>query len=296
MNNFSLAPAGATSVQSTEFPQCFYICGSNDGSTWTPMIDCSFSQLPFPAGKLFFTPSYTITNVTGPTIQNSNASITGFSGALNPYTYFRMVVTNVTGTLKDSTGASGTGTDGYLTFSKWNIGFTPTTSMVPITTDPTIPNELYMGASTLRIPGYIKSSFIGFNFTRIYTSGSQFAANTRITCDVNGFNNTIFNTNGCMATTGIFTAPIAGYYYFSYSIWMPTATGNQITIRKNATSSTNGIELGGTSNNGYPYSSTFNTIVDMLAGDSISLWTGTTVQGTFAMNYLPANNFIGYLI
>ena len=295
MNNFSLAPAGATSLQSTEFPQRFYICGSNNGSTWTPMIDCSFSQLPFLAGKLFFTPTYSITNVTGPTVQNS-ASITGFSGALNPYTYFRMVVTNVTGTLKDSTGAAGSGTSGYLTFSKWNIGFTPTKSMVPIATDPTIPNELYIGANTLRIPGYIKSSFIGFNFTRINSNGPSLAANTRITCNSTGFNNTIFNTGGCMAASGIFTAPIAGYYYFSYTIWMPTATGNQITIRKNASISTNGLELGGTSNNNYPFTSTCNTIVDMLAGDSISLWTGTTVQGTLVLNFQPANNFVGYLM
>ena len=75
------------------------------------------------------------------------------------------------------------------------------------------------------------------------------------------------------------------------------ASGNTITIRKNATTSTSGIELGGTySTTTTNISGTFNTIVDMLAGDSISLWTGTTTQASFTFNYSPSTNFVGYLI
>jgi hypothetical protein len=104
-----------------EMPNNFFICGSNDNSTWYPIIYISFNANPAtisnPNGTLS-TPIYTIQGgtVTGGTLTNLTYNTYGNSN--NNYSYFRMAITQSLGG-----SVSGIAADGYMVIGNWRPYF-----------------------------------------------------------------------------------------------------------------------------------------------------------------------------
>jgi hypothetical protein len=133
MNNYSFYQSSA------QAPATYYICGSNDNSTWYPLIKAVATQV---TGQ---TSVYTIpSGATSTSGTVSNITYNSYGYGSNAYTYFRLVITNLTSC-----------TDGRAFFYEWTPAFTPaTTSSVSLALDNVVPNQLNIGGS-LSIAGGI---------------------------------------------------------------------------------------------------------------------------------------------
>jgi hypothetical protein len=141
---------------------------------------------------------------------------------------------------------------------------------------------------TLPSSFYSRPKIVGFSCTRTSTS-IWLPINSRITIGGGGYNTSHFNT-GEMAATGIFTAPVNGYYIFYYNITGNLSTAGSFasatfTIRKNATTSTDGIAIGisafsaGAGSQWWGGMSAI-TIANLNQNETVSAWTGTAGNAT----------------
>ena len=147
--------------------------------------------------------------------------------------------------------------------------------------------------TTLHVNGYIRGSIITFH--AVSSHGTyNYVANTIVTGVAGqGWDSIIHNIGNCWnATTGYFTPTVAGYYSITVNAYL-NATGSGFSIRKNATTSANGTEIGGSWSNGNIYGTT--TVIVYLNGttDNVSVWSNAVQM---AISTAPANFINGYLI
>ena len=162
-------------------------------------------------------------------------------------------------------------------------------------------NRVSIGKSNptvaLDVNGVVKSTMYGFHASRITSEVVCTSGNI-----INGYNNVLHNLTttssyGYNSSTGYFTAPVSGYYFFNASICV-SGINNGFTIRKNAVTSGSGTAYGGHWNG----ATTTNTDMNMFAsasafiqlniGETVSLWSsGGKLSTTNGGNY-----FTGYLI
>jgi hypothetical protein len=130
---------------------------------------------------------------------------------------------------------------------------------------------------------YSKSKIVGFSFTRI-TSPVSIAGNTLIPIGTNGYNSSHINT-GHMDASGVFTAPVNGYYLFHFNITFSINTSPTVittlwfNVLKNATAYNNGTTAFSGSwqsgvNINYTGIGSATNVVQLNAGDTISVYTG----------------------
>ena len=130
---------------------------------------------------------------------------------------------------------------------------------------------------------YSKSKIVGFSCTRT-GSAVSIAQNTRIPIGSSGYNSSHINT-GNMASTGIFTAPVSGFYLFHFNITVsitggPTViTSTWFNVLKNATAYNNGTTaFSGAWQSGVNINYTgivsATNVVQLNAGETISVYTG----------------------
>jgi hypothetical protein len=121
-------------------------------------------------------------------------------------------------------------------------------------------------------------NFVGLHVGRL-TSNVSVTNGANVNCDTTvgtGFNFKYYNS-GDMDANGVFTAPVAGYYYISASVGLTAAAGSAIyTIREGGTGSSGGTFItGGTYTNTSATSSTVSQTCSGLylvnAGTSIRL-------------------------
>ena len=133
--------------------------------------------------------------------------------------------------------------------------------------------------------GYVKSSYVAFHAGR--TSGpSGIVPNTIIKGDfLTGYDNIIIANSAWDAGTGYFTCPVAGIYSVYVSAWTSIFTGGiGFTIRKNATTSTNGVKYGGAASPTAHTSISTSVIINCAVNDTISIWSnsiGLTIEGGY---------------
>jgi len=162
MSNFYLTTAALTANYNlSRFPKTFYICGSNDNSTWYPILYGNWTSLPVAntTGPLLPTNTYSIPTgtTTGGTLTGSTTTGPGtavgltyntYGNGANAYTYFRLIITNIVST---NFGATlGDGATAYCTFI-WSPTFTVAQKSGPSRTllymDPSNINQLDVSGS-----------------------------------------------------------------------------------------------------------------------------------------------------
>jgi hypothetical protein len=130
---------------------------------------------------------------------------------------------------------------------------------------------------------YSKSKIVGFSCTRT-GSAVSIAQNTRIPIGSGGYNSTHINT-GHMASTGVFTAPVSGFYLFHFNITIiitggpAVITSTWFNVMKNATAYNNGTTaFSGAWQSGVNINYTgivsATNVVQLNAGETISVYTG----------------------
>lgn len=108
------------------------------------------------------------------------------------------------------------------------------------------------------------------------------------------FNNVVINNGSCYSTsTGRFTAPCNGLYYFSTVLGFLSPTGNSCFIRKNGTTRV-GLEIGANSSGWWNL--TGSIIIDLATNDYVEVYfnNATSTYTTFDQGIW--SNFSGYLI
>ena len=174
MNRYSFNSNPGAVSQQGRIPKAYYICGSNDGSTWYPIQYVTFTSTPVASNTATTsqsTATYTINSTTTVQTQNASTAVYCYSTSLNAYTYFRIVVTTAiyTSTLSSLTFTG----DGYLCFF-WTPYFIPVTSAVSLALDPGLPNQLNVGGG-LNVGGALSINgalSVAGGITPIYASPS----------------------------------------------------------------------------------------------------------------------------
>ena len=97
MDSYKLSSGGSTN----QLPKTYYILGSNDNTNWYGIQNVSINTLPTTAARTLIntsipvsTTTYTIPNYGG-TGASYTLTSTGYIGASNTYSYFRMVITSI---------------------------------------------------------------------------------------------------------------------------------------------------------------------------------------------------------
>jgi hypothetical protein len=142
----------------------------------------------------------------------------------------------------------------------------------------------------LDVIGYAKATTSGFHAAKVSGGTVNVAANSIV---AGVFTDVHHNINSCYNnTTGRFTAPINGYYSFSATCYANVNT-KSFTIRKNATTATNGTEYSGGYANGASTYVSGSAFIYLAANDTVSLWSG---GAGIAISDFPACSFCGYLV
>lgn len=151
--------------------------------------------------------------------------------------------------------------------------------------------KMVLGTNSLRAivmdsNGYVTTPYqVSFN---AYASASLSGSQNPVV-----FNSTRHNKgSGYSTSTGRFTAPVDGTYFFSVTNNVQNAAGCDGILRKNG-SNIIGVEYDYATNSNW-MGLTATTILELVAGDYVDYYIGAgaavTVEGT------PWNNFVGYLL
>jgi len=143
MNGYTL---GSDYASPFVFPATYTIAGSNDGSTWTKLQDCSFTAWPGNATSTTITYSqttnyYPVSTATSTTVNNNTITINTTTAQTSSYTYFRLIVKS---TCYGRFGATSIGT---IAACFWYPLFSPATSSVSLALDNATPNQMNIGGS-----------------------------------------------------------------------------------------------------------------------------------------------------
>jgi hypothetical protein len=163
---------------------------------------------------------------------------------------------------------------------------TATTITSPASTALTLQTNNGTTALTLTAAGYpltpLRPSFCAYPNTTSGYSGSPLQYDT-----------TVNNVGGGYSTsTYRFTAPVAGTYFFSYSIWTSNATTTRCAFYKNGTAIGNGTYPIGTRNQaGSSENDSGSLIITLAINDYIDIRCYAGAVEIFGTNY-----FLGYLI
>lgn len=153
--------------------------------------------------------------------------------------------------------------------------------------------------STLHVNGYVQSSAFAFHLTP--SVSTDYGANNTLITAFNTLTTDVNATALGAISGGVFTCQIKGYYCINVNIYSPGANTSW-TVRKNANTTApttpNGTELGGGQGNGTM--SSVSVIVSLIVGDTIKIYTKTTVSAgirlTIAGGTWPVSSFSGFLI
>jgi len=153
LTSFYMSTFGQTlaNLALTRLPYKFYICGSNDGITWYPILYNVWNSVPASNTTLSPTNTFTIPTgtttggtLTGSTVTGPGTAVTStyntYGNGSTAYTYFRMVINMVIGNnLSQTSGDGATAAAACL----WTPIFSPSTTTGPSRT------LLYMDASNV---------------------------------------------------------------------------------------------------------------------------------------------------
>jgi len=260
MNSFYLLTNAYNSTITTtvsRLPKTFYICGSNDNSTWYPILYGNWTSLPVTttSGALLPTNTYTIPagTTTGGTLTGSTTTGPGtavgltyntYGNGTNAYLYFRMIVTNIIA--NNFSVTCGDGATAYCT-SVWYPTFTvaqqsgPSRSLLYM--DPSNINQLDVSGSLALVNSNASTMMVSPNTTAVGYYGSYnmssyswinnnitwtaSANNSQATTGLNGpayslFDNTISGTSRWIST--------ASNTSYSTSTGIATGTAGTTTI------------------------------------------------------------------
>jgi hypothetical protein len=150
LNNFSMitfAYNGAANFNASRFPKTYYICGSNDATTWYPILSGTWATYPVANTTLSSTSTFTLSSLTTTypsTATSGSLTYSTYGNSSNAYTYFRIIVTAVLGssTVGATSYTAADGAVGPCSFI-WNPVFNPATTVGPSKT------LLYMDASNI---------------------------------------------------------------------------------------------------------------------------------------------------
>ena len=228
MNGFSITSWASSTNGLQEIPNNFYICGSNDGSTWYPLIYISFtatsSFTATPTGSLA-TPLFMIPSGQASGATNvSNIVYNTYNNSTNTYTYFRMVITKQLGTI-----VSGGTNDTWVSFAEWTPYFsTGSVSNITLNLDSTASNQLNL-SNNLSVGGKLISvSDASMNNRLFVGSDASFGGNL--------FSSGLFTAGGGLSVTGTLALPTASISDSALSSNIITLTGTQTLTNKTLTS------------------------------------------------------------
>jgi len=124
------------------------------------------------------------------------------------------------------------------------------------------------------LSGYLKPKIIGCSYRRTPNGGAvNVGANTKITLGTD-FDVVVFDSGH--VANGIFTAPVAGYYFIHCNLYASSNTTNQgFSIRLNANTASNGTELAGTFTATGGLSNTATAYHNLSIGNTISIFTNS---------------------